>query len=119
VDLAATAVEEYRRGLLFSGLLRPVFLPPSTGGETRSVSHYEPYPVMLAEGHGALVRDMDATSIHRRAEQLHVPSFTVMALSPDHRGRKAVLPTARSFGSTEALLNSLDADRALPSVGGG
>lgn len=29
------------------------------GGETRSITHYEPYPVVLAEGHGALLRDVD------------------------------------------------------------
>ena len=29
------------------------------GGETRSVTLYQPYPVVLAEGHGALVRDLD------------------------------------------------------------
>ena len=29
------------------------------GGETRSVTMYQPYPVVLAEGHGALVRDLD------------------------------------------------------------
>ena len=29
------------------------------GGETRAVTQYEPYPVVLAEGHGALVNDVD------------------------------------------------------------
>jgi glutamate-1-semialdehyde 2,1-aminomutase len=29
------------------------------GGETRSVTMYQPYPVVLAEGHGAMVRDLD------------------------------------------------------------
>jgi glutamate-1-semialdehyde 2,1-aminomutase len=29
------------------------------GGETRSVTLYQPYPVVLAEGHGAVVRDLD------------------------------------------------------------
>ena len=29
------------------------------GGETRSVTLYQPYPVVLAEGQGALVRDLD------------------------------------------------------------
>jgi glutamate-1-semialdehyde 2,1-aminomutase len=29
------------------------------GGETRAVTHFEPYPVVLAEGHGALVADVD------------------------------------------------------------
>jgi glutamate-1-semialdehyde 2,1-aminomutase len=29
------------------------------GGETRSITHYEPYPVVLAEGHGALIGDVD------------------------------------------------------------
>jgi glutamate-1-semialdehyde 2,1-aminomutase len=29
------------------------------GGETRSITHYDPYPVVLAEGHGAVVRDVD------------------------------------------------------------
>ncbi len=29
------------------------------GGETRSVTMYQPYPVVLTEGHGALVRDLD------------------------------------------------------------
>ena len=29
------------------------------GGETRSVTQYDPYPVVVAEGHGPLVRDID------------------------------------------------------------
>ena len=29
------------------------------GGETRSVTHYDPYPVVLAEGHGAFFCDVD------------------------------------------------------------
>src|ERR1700733_7528934 len=29
------------------------------GGDTRSVAHYDPYPVVLVEGHGAVVRDVD------------------------------------------------------------
>lgn len=29
------------------------------GGETRSVTHYDPYPLVLAEGHGAFVLDVD------------------------------------------------------------
>src|ERR1700730_10744107 len=29
------------------------------GGETRSITYFEPYPVVLAEGHGARVRDVD------------------------------------------------------------
>ena len=29
------------------------------GGETRSVTQYDPYPVVVAEGHGPLLRDLD------------------------------------------------------------
>lgn len=29
------------------------------GGNTRSVAHYDPYPILLTEGEGALVRDVD------------------------------------------------------------
>lgn len=29
------------------------------GGETRSITHYQPYPVVVADGHGALLRDVD------------------------------------------------------------
>jgi len=59
VHLQAATVDEYMAKTPVSRAYFDQFCRYLPGGETRSVTHYEPYPVMLSEGHGALVCDMD------------------------------------------------------------
>lgn len=57
--LAATTIDEYEARTTVSRALFEQFCRHLPGGETRSVTRYDPYPVVLAEGNGALVRDVD------------------------------------------------------------
>ena len=66
------------------------------GGETRSVAHYDPYPVVLVEGDGAVVRDLDGN------EYLDVlNNYTALvhghAFAPVVEAVEAVLPQGTVF----------------------
>jgi glutamate-1-semialdehyde 2,1-aminomutase len=52
-------IEEYKAKTPGSRSYYDQFCRHLPGGETRSVTHYDPYPVVLTEGHGAVVRDVD------------------------------------------------------------
>jgi glutamate-1-semialdehyde 2,1-aminomutase len=52
-------IEEYEARTPLSRTYYEQFCRHLPGGETRSVTQYDPYPVVLTEGHGAVVRDVD------------------------------------------------------------
>jgi glutamate-1-semialdehyde 2,1-aminomutase len=78
--------------------------PVYPGGETRSVSHYDSYPVVLAEGHGALVRDVDGNEyidvLNNCTSLVHGHGF-----GPITEAVQAVLPKGTVFPApTDAQL---------------
>jgi glutamate-1-semialdehyde 2,1-aminomutase len=66
------------------------------GGETRSVTLYQPYPLVLAEGHGALVRDVDGNEyvdvLNNYTSLVHGHGF-----APVIEAAAAALPTGTVF----------------------
>ena len=66
------------------------------GGETRSVTHYKPYPVVLAEGRGAVVCDLDG---HEYVDVLN--NYTALvhghAFPPVLAAVQAALPAGTVF----------------------
>jgi len=66
------------------------------GGETRSITHYEPYPVVLAEGHGALLLDVDGNEyvdvLNNYTSLVHGHAF-----GPVIEAVQAALPTGTAF----------------------
>ena len=57
--LRTTTTEEYEARTPVSRGYFERFCRHLPGGETRSVTHFDPYPVVVAEGHGPLVLDVD------------------------------------------------------------
>lgn len=51
--------DEYRRRTPASAAMRERFVRCLPGGETRSVAFFEPYPVVIASGEGAVIHDID------------------------------------------------------------
>lgn len=66
------------------------------GGETRSITRYRPYPVVLTEGHGALVRDIDGNEyvdvLNNYTSLVHGHAF-----GPVVDAVAAALPTGTAF----------------------
>jgi glutamate-1-semialdehyde 2,1-aminomutase len=58
-DLMTDLVRQYTARTPASGEYSAQLRRHLPGGETRSVTYFEPYPIMLAEGHGARVSDVD------------------------------------------------------------
>lgn len=59
--LEPSLLEEYKARTRASGEYHVQLCRYLPGGDTRAVAHYDPYPVVLTEGHGALVRDADGS----------------------------------------------------------
>ena len=55
------------------------------GGETRAVTSYPPYPVIITEGHGARLTDADGHQLPGPGQQLHVAGAR-QCVRPGHRG---------------------------------
>jgi glutamate-1-semialdehyde 2,1-aminomutase len=66
------------------------------GGETRSITHYDPYPVVIAEGHGALLLDIDGNEyvdvLNNYTSLVHGHAF-----GPVVEAVRAVLPSGTAF----------------------
>ncbi len=52
-------VREYEAATPASAALHHALCARLPGGDTRAVAHFEPYPLVLTEGHGPYVRDAD------------------------------------------------------------
>jgi glutamate-1-semialdehyde 2,1-aminomutase len=102
--MEATTIEEYKARTPASRTYFDQFCRHLPGGETRSVTHYDPYPVVLVEGHGALVRDVDGNEyidvLNNYTSLVHGHGF-----GPITEAVQAVLPKGTVFPApTDALL---------------
>ncbi|MGA2528428.1 MAG: aminotransferase class III-fold pyridoxal phosphate-dependent enzyme [Acidimicrobiales bacterium] len=103
--MAEKTIEEYEAKTPASRAYFEKFCRHLPGGETRSVTHYDPYPVVLADGHGALVRDVDGNEyidvLNNYTSLVHGHGF-----GPITEAVRAMLPTGTVFPApTTALLD--------------
>jgi glutamate-1-semialdehyde 2,1-aminomutase len=96
IDPDLDLIREYQARTPGSGDYHQQACSHLPGGETRAVTHYEPYPIVLAEGHGALLGDVDGNEyvdvLNNYTALVHGHAF-----GPVVEAVQAALPSGTAF----------------------